>query len=117
MSLALTEQAAQAAADLSRRAGATSFSLSYGNEDGKVVWRAVAEMPGGFKVGAAHSPIIACDKLAVELLDGSVCRRCNHVVALSGSDPTLCRYRRRGDRWLPGCGLPVDHSRAMVPKR
>lgn len=113
------EDAVRATADLARRAGAIEFRVEFSNVAPATKWFAKATFrnPSGnepiVKSAGGTSPVYACDRLAIELLDGSVCRHCRHAVTVYGGDNTFCRWRRVGDKWHSGCGRPIDHSIKM----
>ena len=105
----------EATSRLVKRAGASQFRmLRELNES--VIWTAIADFGDlGVRVGRGYSPAYACLRLATELLDGTTCRRCNHVIAVNGSDEHFCQWRYCGGDFRPGCGLPVNKDVAMLP--
>lgn len=118
------EQAVVATSDLARRAGAIEFKVEHSNIAPSTQWFAVATFrgPSGrdddvvVKKGSGSDLLVACDRLAVELLDGAVCRHCNHVISVYGGDSHFCRWRRVGDKWSTGCGYPLDKTIEMVAR-
>jgi hypothetical protein len=113
-----TEEIVKATAGLVRRAGATKFFIGENDIAPVSKYTAYAEFGDGdaLKRGVGRTPEAACADLAVELLDGQVCGRCGHVIALFTNDPTFCHWRRERDVWVSGCGLPVDSSIQLRPQ-
>jgi hypothetical protein len=110
------ERLVTATSRLAKRAGASKFALSHGREGLLTVWYATASFAEGVSTTAKGvKPEFACLKLAAELLEGKTCRRCNHVIAVTGSDEEFCQWRYRGEEFLPGCGHPLNKDVAMLP--
>lgn len=126
MSRSEDQAALKAAGMLVKRGGGLEFQLvEREGTKGRVYYYARATMPpneknpegANYLVGEGQSVTIACDRLAMKMLEGAACRRCGHVISLWGADPTLCHWRRRHDVWVSGCGRPVDKNIEMVARR
>lgn len=101
---------------LVKRAGGVQFEIRHNPIPTVNNWFAVATFPGdSVKDAGGADPYQACMRLAVKLLDGTVCGRCNHVIALTGNDDTFCQWRIRKGVWAPSCGLPRDPEIKLVP--
>lgn len=107
--------AVKAAAGVVKRAGGLEFGVAYDTLPANSNWLAFAKFDGD-NVVKEHggTPAVAADKLARELLDGAICRRCNHVISAFGAnDPVFCNWRRDHDVWVPGCGQSIDSTIEM----
>lgn len=101
----------KATGGLASRAGAVKFYVTYSPVAPVTQFFAYAEFEGGgLKRGSGANIGLACEDLAVELLEGTTCGRCNHVIGLFTHDPRFCQWRRVGDVWRSGCGMPRDRS-------
>lgn len=110
----------KATAALAKRAGAVEFSVYYRGIAPKVQWFAAADFNSDGElntvVGEGTDVGWACHSLSVRLLEGAVCGRCNHVISLVNAEPIFCQWRREGDVWVSGCGMPRDNSIELRPK-
>jgi hypothetical protein len=95
------------------RSGAKQFECGYLYDDvpfDEAGWYAQAIFRGVRLIEENHrGPQEACDALARRILTGATCRRCGKLVVLSDGREG-CRWRRMGQKWEPGCGLPIDRS-------
>lgn len=132
MAIVMDQDAMYAALDLVGRTGAQGLEFGYLNEGvpiEKADWYAHAQYRGARITVEHHTgPVEALEALARRLLDGGMCARCGGLVALSDDGAMaypnavwadgekrdlaalranpLCRWRRMGPRWEPGCGRP-----------
>jgi hypothetical protein len=111
------QDALTASLDLVRRTGARSIEIGYLRDDVPVEqagWYAQCMYSGARLIADEHrGPVEAVEALARRVLDGALCRRCGEKIRLS-NDGKGCRWRRRADKWEPGCGKPIDFS---IPRR
>ena len=122
-------ESAVAAVDLVGRTGAKQLEIGYLHDTPRsedAGWWATAKYRGArISVEDKTSPTEALEALAVKLFDGAKCVHCGGLVSLSrkgamfypgrvladGSTFTLeeakarplCRWRRRGPKWVRGC--------------
>lgn len=116
----LDQDALVAAVDLVGRSGCRDVEVGYlyDEEDPPPGWPggAVPVEAAGWWAKATYGgavlmaedypgPVEAVEALARRVLDGATCGRCGEPIRLADGDPG-CRWRRYGDRWDPGCGLP-----------
>lgn len=118
-----------AGANLVGRSGARNFEIGYLHEgvpSHEAAWFAQARFRGGLVVVEDYpSPVEAIEALVRRLLTGARCR-CGSLVSLTDEcafafeDPTmadgskfpveeaeaagLCRWQRKGARWVSACG-------------
>lgn len=108
------EDALFAAFDLAHRAGAKSIELGYHEDDPKpdaLNWYADCALKGTRIIAEGVGPVEAAEALGRKLLRGGTCRRCGEPIMLGGPKVARgCRWTRRGKRWEPGCGKPIDSS-------
>lgn len=110
---------AKATADLVRRAGATEFQMGYMIEAPRMAdqgWYALARWGEREIKTNGRDPIDACLALAIELLDGSLCRRCGAPISIFAGDGGFCRWHVEGESWVSGCGEPIDYQIKLVPR-
>lgn len=96
-----------AAVDLAGRGRSVEIGYQYDGAEtiAAMGWYAQAAYKGARLIEEGRGPVEA---LARRLLKGARCRRCGKPVRLNGERG--CRWTRRGDRWVPGCGKPIDRS-------
>jgi hypothetical protein len=103
-----------AGCDLVGRSGARALDIGYHEDEPKpdaLNWYAQATFRGAKLFEEARDPIEAVERLARRMLRGARCRRCGEPIMLAGSKVARgCHWTRRGPRWEPGCGRPIDHS-------
>lgn len=113
MSTAFEQDAMVASLDLIRRMGAKTTEFGYLDDDVPVEearWWAYAQFRGArVQVDDEKGPVEALEALARRLLKGARCRRCGEPVTLVDGVQG-CRWRRVGQKWEPGCNLPIDYS-------
>lgn len=119
-----------AAVDLVGRSGARNFEVGYLHDDVPAIqaaWWASARYKGTIiMVENEPDPWSAAEHLAVKLLTGGQCQGCGGLVALEelggfaffnatlvdgrswtaleAVEAGLCRWERKGDKWIAGCG-------------
>jgi hypothetical protein len=110
---AYDEDAMHAGLDLVRRSGARSCEFGYLEDDVPIErarWWAYADFAGTrIQVDELSGPVEAVEALGRKLLHGAKCRRCGGPIRLDDRDDG-CRWTRKGKRWEPGCGKPIDQS-------
>jgi len=106
-----------ACADLMGRVGATAFEFGWecphspdvddGHNCPDVVYNVHAQWKGTRRMFTDPNPSRAAMLLAVDILQGSVCR-CGKPVALNGGGERLdgCLWSIKGNRWEPSCDAP-----------
>lgn len=85
MSTPALSDEALAAVDLLRRNGLTKFELRFSEseeENGPLVWMAIATYTDRWEVAAARKPTKAVLRLAAEIVDGAVCTHCSKICGL-----------------------------------
>lgn len=103
-----------ACADLAQKAGALTFELSWScphdpaPDDHRcpdVMWKTTIGWRDHRLEVEADSPGESADGAATRLLRDSACR-CGRKVTTTELRLDSCRWRREGDRWVPGCNAP-----------
>jgi len=111
------QDALTAALDLVGRSGASSIEVGYLHDDVPVEqagWYCQCTYRGARLIAEnQRGPVEATEALARRVLDGATCRRCGEIIRLSDG-PKGCRWTRKGEKWEPGCGKPIDFS---IPAR
>lgn len=110
----LNTDAVIACADLSDRAGASSFEIGWVHDDvpmEEAGWYATAIYRGAKLIVDEHrSPTGAALALAERILAGGTCR-CGEPVTLADGQRG-CRWRLMGQRWESGCDAPSIRMQA-----
>ena len=104
----IDEDALVAAIDLVGRSGARDVEIGYLHEGvplDQAGWYATATYKGAKLIADDHKdPVAASEALARRILDGGQCAHCRKPIALGGPpDPAVCRWTRRGPRWVRAC--------------
>lgn len=109
-------EALAAGVELVGRAGARSIDIGYLNDDPPYEWYAQAFFNGVKVIEEKHDdPATAVETLAANLLHEGTCRCCGKTITLIPDDPEKgkCRWKRRGNRWMSGCGKPINTAIPM----
>lgn len=108
---AFDSDALKATVDLIGRSGATAIEIGYDDDDPENVrWHVQATYRGARLIRDGYpDPVGAAEALARRVLKGARCRRCGKRIRLNDHG-SGCRWRREGDKWIPGCGKPIDTS-------
>lgn len=98
------DPAIAACADLTGRAGASTFQLGYLDDDpANPRWYASAHYRGmRIMVEEYRTAADAATALAAQILNGGTCR-CRKPVTLTDGDG--CRWTLIGAKWMPGCDV------------